>query len=47
MLTFEGIIDKVASRKLGGTAVAVSAAETVAVEMTRATAAIAVAYIAR
>ena len=45
MISIKGIIDKVASRKLGVTAVAGAAATTGAVEVTWPIAAIAMAYI--
>ena len=47
MISIKGIIDKVASRKLGVTAVAGAAAATGTVEITWPIAAIAMAYIAR
>ena len=46
MISIKGIIDKIASRKLGVTAVAGAAAPTGAVEITWPIAAIAMAYIA-
>jgi len=45
MIGIKGIIDKVASRKLAVTAVAVAAAATGAIELTWPMAAVAVAYI--